>query len=358
MCKDTLLSILEKKEFYISRCLQLAKMGIFEALPNPSVGAVLVYNDRIIGEGATSKYGGPHAEVNAINAVSDPELLKEATLYVSLEPCSHFGKTPPCADLIIEKKIPKVVIGIQDPFAKVCGQGIKKLKAAGVEVIVGVLEKECEEVNQRFFTFHEKKRPYIILKWAQTQDGYIAPLKKDFTAPFWISNPYSLQLVHKWRSEEISFLVGTQTVLDDNPTLNTRKWYGKNPTRIYIDRKGIVPDDFHLKDQSQPTICITENKNLKSLNNLTYICVDFSKHIIPQICSILYDLNILSLVIEGGRQTIQEFIDLNMWDEARIFTANKYLYQGTSAPKIKTPVTKETATIESDTLDYIYPLKR
>lgn len=358
MCKDTLLSILEKNEFYISRCLQLAKTGIFEALPNPSVGAVLVYKDQIIGEGATSKYGGPHAEVNAINAVKNPELLKESTLYVSLEPCSHFGKTPPCADLIIEKKIPKVVIGIQDPFAKVCGQGIKKLKAAGIDVIVGVLEKECEDINKRFFTFHERKRPYIILKWAQTQDGFIAPLKKNVTAPFWISNVYSLQLVHKWRSEESAFLVGTQTVLDDNPTLSTRSWFGKNPIRIYIDRKGSVPDDFNLKDQSQPTICITENKNLKNTHNLTYIRIDFSIPIIPQICSILYDLNIPSIVIEGGRRTIQEFIDLNLWDEARVFTSYEHLYEGIQAPKIKKYSSTETIVIENNTLEYIYPLKR
>ena len=222
-------------EKYINRCLEIAKNGLIAAMPNPSVGAVIVYNDTIIGEGFTDAYGGNHAEVNAIKAVKNKSLLSKSTLYVSLEPCSHFGKTPPCCNLIIENKIPNIVVGIIDSNEKVAGQGIKKLLEAGLNVTVGVLEKDCYASNIRFFTFHEKKRPFVILKWAESQDGFIAPEKRIEQKPFWITNEFSRQLVHKWRSEEQSILVGTQTVIDDNPSLNVRDWSGKNPTRIKME---------------------------------------------------------------------------------------------------------------------------
>ena len=221
------------------RCLQLAKNGLGSTYPNPMVGSVIVYEDRIIGEGWHQQAGQPHAEVNAVNSVNDQSLLDKATIYVSLEPCSHFGKTPPCSDLIIAKGIKKVVIGTVDPFAEVAGRGIKKLIDAGCEVLVGVLEQECQQLNKRFFTFHQKKRPYIILKWAESLDGFIAPEAKSRSSrePVWITNSYSKQLVHKWRAEEQSILVGTKTVEADNPSLTTRDWSGKSPTRIVLDRE-------------------------------------------------------------------------------------------------------------------------
>ncbi len=335
MFKDTVLSILEKDEYYISRCIQLAKQGTFAALPNPSVGAVVVHNDKIIGEGFTSAYGGSHAEVNAIGQVKDQALLKESTLYVSLEPCSHFGKTPPCCDLVIAKQIPRVVVGTIDPFAKVCGMGIQKMKEAGIEVKVGVLGEECRESNVRFFTFHQKKRPYIILKWAESQDGFIAPLQRDIQAPVWLSNAYAQQLVHQWRSEEMAFLVGTQTVIDDNPSLTTRSWYGQNPKRIYIDRKGVITDAYAINNQNDATICITANKNAKSTKHITYYYADFDSNLVQQICAILYELQLLSVVIEGGSQTIQHFIAADLWDEARIFSSEILLGEGITAPHFK-----------------------
>jgi diaminohydroxyphosphoribosylaminopyrimidine deaminase / 5-amino-6-(5-phosphoribosylamino)uracil reductase len=232
---------------YIKRCIELAKNGLGTTYPNPLVGSVIVYNEEIIGEGWHRKSGEPHAEVNAINSVKDKSLLSKSTIYVSLEPCSHFGKTPPCCDLIIANKIPNVVIGTIDPFAKVSGSGIKKLIEAGKNVTIGILEDECKELNKRFFTFHTKKRPYIILKWAESSAGFIAPIFKEKQEPIWITNSFSRQLVHKWRSEEQAILVGTQTVLDDNPKLNTRDWNGQNPIRIILDRTGKISEDYHIK---------------------------------------------------------------------------------------------------------------
>ena len=246
-------------ELYMQRCLDLAAKGLREAMPNPSVGAVLVYNGKIIGEGYTSPYGGPHGEVNCLNSVQTQHrhLIKEATLYVSLEPCSHYGKTPPCCDLIIQHEIKTIVIGTADPYKKVAGNGIRKLKEAGKEVIVGILEKRCRDFNRRFFTFHEKKRPYVILKWAETADGFISPLNEtrdksdrpQDKKPVWITNVYSRQLVHKWRSEEMAILVGTNTVIHDNPKLDARDWKGKNPIRIVLDRTNRIPDDYFVKNK-------------------------------------------------------------------------------------------------------------
>ena len=320
------------EEYYIKRCLELAKNGLPSAMPNPSVGAVIVYENKIIGEGFTSAYGGSHAEVNAINSVKDKSLLSKSTIYVSLEPCSHFGKTPPCCDLILKHAIPNIVIGTIDPNSKVAGNGIKKLTEAGKNVTVGVLENECIDSNKRFFTFHTKKRPYIILKWAESQDGFLAPEKKEKIAPVWISNEYSRQLVHKLRSEEMAILVGTKTVLEDNPQLDVRDWNGKNPVRIVLDRTGKITENYHVKDQKIKTIIITEQENLTSFENLIYENAIFDIHLPIKICSILFKYNLQSVIIEGGNKTLQTFIDANFWDEARVFKGENFFKSGIKAP--------------------------
>ncbi len=322
-------------EKYIKRCIELAKNGLGTTSPNPMVGSVIVYNDTIIGEGYTSPYGGNHAEVNAINSVVDKELLKKATLYVSLEPCNHFGKTPPCSDLIVKCKILKVVIGCIDSFDKVAGKGIEKLKKHGCDVEVGVLEGECVELNKRFFTYHTKKMPYIILKWAETSDGFISPhSKREEIKPVWITNQYSRQLVHKWRTEEQAILVGTNTAINDNPKLDVRNWHGKNPIRIVIDRNLRIPKNYHLFDNCIKTIVLTENKNGVGADNLIFEQIDFSKNLAQQICVVLYKHTIQSVIIEGGSQTIQTFINANLWDEARIFIGVITFNKGVSAPVI------------------------
>jgi len=337
-------------EKYIKRCIELARNGLGSTYPNPLVGSVIVHNGKIIGEGWHRKAGEAHAEVNAINSVKDESLLKSATIYVSLEPCSHFGKTPPCSDLIIARGIEKVIIGTIDPFAKVAGRGIKRLMDAGCKVQVGILEKECLELNKRFFTFHKKQRPYIILKWAQSQDGFIAPEAKEEKRPVWISNKYSGQLVHKWRSEEAAILVGTNTVLEDNPKLNVRKWTGENPVRIVIDKDLKIPETFSVLDGSQKTIVICENKPKKSVNgNLIFEEIDFSENISEAICEVLYKYELQSVIIEGGSNTLRQFIDKGLWDEARIFTGNMQLKKGLKAPEISGKIWKESY-IDTDNL--------
>lgn len=321
-----------KHEQYIKRCLEIAQKGIGFTRPNPSVGAVLVVGDKIIGEGFTSPYGGNHAEVNAINSVSDKELLKQAIIYVTLEPCSHFGKTPPCSDLIIESGIKKVVIGCRDTNSLVAGKGIEKLENAGCDVIVGVLEKECLEHHRRFFTFQNKKRPFIILKWAETLDGFIAPEERNEVKPVWITNEVSRQLVHQWRSEEHAILVGTNTVLEDNPKLNVRSWEGLNPIRVVIDRELKIPKSFHVYDASVKTIFITE-KVVEKSENIFFEKIDFSKPIAPQICAVLFKHNIQSVIIEGGAQILQAFIDDNLWDEARVFIGKTSFGGGVKSPE-------------------------
>lgn len=340
-------------EKYILRCIQVAKNGLGSTLPNPMVGSVIVHESKVIGEGYTSPYGGPHAEVNAINSVKNKTLLERATLYVTLEPCSHYGKTPPCADLIIAHKIPKVVIGLLDPHVKVAGNGIQKLKDAGCEVIVNILEKDCEEHHKRFLTFHQKKRPYVILKWAETLDGYIAPkqsLREANPSPFWITNIHSRQLVHKWRCDEQAILVGTNTVLKDNPKLNVRLWTGKSPIRIIIDRNLKIGSDLHVMDGSVKTIVFTEIAHDDNyFKGMDYEVIDFSKNVALQIGNVLYKHNILSVIVEGGAITLQMFLDANLWDEARVFRGPNYFEKGLRAPKInKFPIEKRA--ILTDTL--------
>ncbi|MDQ8012073.1 MAG: bifunctional diaminohydroxyphosphoribosylaminopyrimidine deaminase/5-amino-6-(5-phosphoribosylamino)uracil reductase RibD [Flavobacterium nitrogenifigens] len=331
-------------EKYIKRCIELAQNGLGTTYPNPMVGSVIVYEGKIIGEGWHKKAGEPHAEVNAVNSVKNKSLLKKATIYVSLEPCSHFGKTPPCCDLIIANEIPNVVVGTVDPNEKVAGKGILKLIEAGANVTVGVLEDECNELNKRFFTFHQKKRPYIILKWAESQDGFLAPEKAidHDRKPIWITNQYSRQLVHKWRTEEQAILVGTQTVVDDNPKLNARDWDGNNPTRIVIDRNNRIDKDSFIFDDSVRTIIFSSETEKSSKENTQFETIDFNKNIVPQILDVLYQNQIQSGIIEGGRQTLQSFIDENLWDEARIFIGKTSFEKGTKAPEISRKNTIKT----------------
>ena len=317
------------------------------------VGSVVVLHDKIIGEGYTSAYGGHHAEVNAIMSVPDKSLLREATLYVTLEPCSHFGKTPPCSDLIIKYKIPKVVIGIIDPHKKVAGKGIKKLKDAGCEVILGVLKKDCIAHHKRFLTFYKKKRPYIILKWAETSDRFIAPEKEIRTEnhqPYWITNENSRQLVHQWRSQEHAILVGTNTVIEDNPKLNVRHWKGNSPIRIVVDKTLRIHKKHHIFDKSTKTIVITNEKNNENfLEGIHYEHIDFSKNSVHQICAVLHKLQILSVIVEGGLHTLQSFINTGIWDEARVFTGSTTFKKGIKAPEfIGEPIFSKK--IKEDTL--------
>ncbi|RDY61311.1 bifunctional diaminohydroxyphosphoribosylaminopyrimidine deaminase/5-amino-6-(5-phosphoribosylamino)uracil reductase RibD [Flagellimonas nanhaiensis] len=323
---------------YILRCIQLGEKGLGTTAPNPMVGCVVVHDGEIIGEGYTSPYGGSHAEVNAINSVKNKKLLSSSTLYVTLEPCSHHGKTPPCADLIAAHKIPHVVIGLKDPHSKVAGKGIEKLKQSGCEVTVGVLEKDCRWHHKRFLSFHEKNRPFVILKWAETEDGFIAPesnKRNSEPEPFWITNTYSRQLVHKWRSEEQAILVGTNTVLEDNPKLTSRNWNGKNPIRVVLDRALRLDIDHHVFDKTVKTIVITEVKeSRKYIEGVDYEVIDFSESIAKQVCEVLYWHSITSVLIEGGRMTLQAFIHENLWDEARIFKGSSQFGNGVTAPKV------------------------
>lgn len=332
----------------MKKCLELAKKGMGYVSPNPMVGCVIVFNDEIIGEGYHQEYGTDHAEVNAIENVKDKSLLKKSTLYVNLEPCVHFGKTPPCTNLIIESKIPKVVIGCADSYSEVSGKGIKKMQNRGIEIIVGVLGKESRELNKRFFTFHEKKRPYIILKWAESKDGFMAPLNQN--KPFWMTSSESKKLVHKWRAEEEAILIGRITAKKDNPSLTVREVAGSNPIRIIIDKNLTLSGDLNLFNSDAKTIIFN---SLKSEENGTnqFIKIDFN-YLIEKILKELHKQNIQSVKIEGGSITLQSFIDANIWDEARIFTANKLFSQGLKTPIIEGKIILERK-IGTDTLEII-----
>jgi diaminohydroxyphosphoribosylaminopyrimidine deaminase/5-amino-6-(5-phosphoribosylamino)uracil reductase len=327
---------MELNEKYMHRCLELARLGAGDVAPNPMVGSVIVYNGKIIGEGYHRKYGGPHAEVNAINAVSTPEILKKSTLYVSLEPCAHYGLTPPCSDLIIEKEIPEVIIGTVDPFSEVAGKGIEKLEKVGVKVTLGVLEKDCRELNKRFFTFHERKRPYVILKWAQTIDGFIDVERspESFGEPTWITGDLALQLVHKIRSEESAILVGTNTAEKDNPSLTVRHWPGENPYRLVLDKKLRLPGSLNLLNGLQKTLVFNARRNGEE-GLTSFVKIDSEKEILPQILAELYQRNILSVIVEGGRQLLESFFYTGLWDEAHVFIGETFFYNGIRAPQIK-----------------------
>ncbi len=318
------------------RCLELAALGIGYVSPNPMVGAVVVMDNIIIGEGYHRKYGEAHAEVNAINQVisnfSDwADLLDQSTLYVSLEPCAHYGKTPPCADLIIKHKIPKVVVGCRDPFEAVNGKGIEKLLDAGTDVMTGVLEKECQWLNRRFFTRVQKHRPYVILKWAQTRDRFFAPADH---SQLWITGPESRRLVHQWRSEEDAVLVGKTTAAIDNPQLNVRYAKGRNPRRVVIDRKLELSKNLNLFDQSVETLIF--NEVLTEVDhNIKYIALeDFDRYVPQYILYQLYLQDTQSVIIEGGAHTLNSFIEAGLWDEARIFTGPAELEKGIRPPEI------------------------
>jgi diaminohydroxyphosphoribosylaminopyrimidine deaminase/5-amino-6-(5-phosphoribosylamino)uracil reductase len=317
------------------RCLDLAGPGLGYTAPNPLVGSVIVYRGRIIGEGYHQRYGGPHAEVNAVQAVTDKSLLPESTLYVNLEPCSHSGKTPPCADLIISTGIHEVVIGTMDPNPLVSGNGIQKLKQAGIKVTTGILQDQCHALNKRFFTFHKKKRPFVILKWAQTRDGYIDVLREKAgnETPNWISNEISRMLVHKWRCEEQSILVGTQTAFLDNPRLNVRQWPGNSPVRMVIDRSLRLPKDLHLFDNTIPTVVFNEIKD-KQESLTTYVKLDFNGNILKPLLLYMQDEGLQSVIVEGGQILINSFIKDNLWDEARVFSGSKEFGAGIQAPVI------------------------
>ena len=368
------------------RCLELAKLGAGYVAPNPMVGAVLVHEEKIIGEGHHQNYGGPHAEVNCINSVKkeDENKISSSVLFVSLEPCSHFGKTPPCSDLIIANKIPEVVIGCRDPFKEVDGKGIEKLKTAGIKVTYGILEKECQQLNKRFFTFHQKHRPYIILKWAETADGKIAPnggeritepllndetnLKNEISisedsalvaspvggsrkgARLNISNEQTNRLVHKWRSEEASILVGTHTALLDDPELTTRNWSGPSPVRLVVDMDLKLPSTLKLFNGQQRTVIFNTVKH-EEHDNLIYYQVTGDVSLVHQIINALYQMKIQSMLVEGGARLLQSFIDEEMWDKVRkIKNEELKISNGLAAPELLLKNEKQEIKILNDSI--------
>ncbi len=337
-------------ELYMQRCLQLAQLGAGNTAPNPMVGAVLLHNNVIIGEGYHHQYGEAHAEVNCINSVSieNRPLIEKSILYVSLEPCAHFGKTPPCADLIISQKIPTVVIGCTDSYAEVSGKGIEKLKASGVKVITGVLEKKARYLNRRFFTFFEKHRPYIILKWAQSGNAQIA--NADFSTVK-ISNEFTNRLVHKWRNEEAAIMVGTNTALYDNPSLTNRYWHGNSPVRIVIDKDLKLPLGHHVFSGETKTIVFNLLKE-ENAGNVIFKRIAAEKTI-PSILKQLYEMKIQSVLIEGGTKLLQSFIDGGVWDEARVITNQTMIIEnGIAAPVLRNSTTQHTETFFSDSIQY------
>ena len=322
-------------EKYMQRCLELAVHGLGNVSPNPLVGCVIVKDDKIIGEGYHQVYGGPHAEVNAINSVKNKKLLKKSTLFVNLEPCSHHGKTPPCSDLIISMGIPEVIIGQKDPNPMVAGQGIEKLSNSSCKVKTGILEQESRYLNRRFNVFHEKKRPYIILKWAQTLDGFMDIDRNADIKPGnnWISNYQLTRLVHKWRTEEDAIMIGTTTALNDNAKLTAREWPGKNPLRIVLDENLILPDNLNVLDDSTPTIIFT-SKQKRARQNTEFIAIDFQKDIFSQMMDILYKKGVQSIIVEGGKILLESFLKINLWDETRVIIGNKIFHKGLKGPDL------------------------
>jgi diaminohydroxyphosphoribosylaminopyrimidine deaminase/5-amino-6-(5-phosphoribosylamino)uracil reductase len=333
----------------MSRCIELAKLGAGNVAPNPMVGAVLVYENLILGEGYHKKFGEAHAEVNCVASVAEHNkpLIEKSTMYVSLEPCSHFGKTPPCSDLIVQKEIEKVVIGCSDIFEKVNGSGIERLRNAGVEVVTGILEKESKELNKRFFTFHEKKRPYIILKWAQSANGKIGSSNQRIL----ISNEITNRLVHKWRSEEAGILVGKNTVLADDPSLTTRLWKGNNLVRIIIDPELDLRSSSEVFNYEAKTIVYNFSKT-ETEGNVHFICLG-KDNFLQNLLSSLYENDIQSVLVEGGAKTLQSFIDSGLWDEARVITNLEMIIEnGIAAPSMKNFELLKEEEISSDLISY------
>ena len=336
---DKVTTAVEIQEIYMQRCIDLASKGAGHVAPNPMVGSVIVHNDKIIGEGYHQQFGKAHAEVNAVNSVPAElrHLLAESTLYVSLEPCSHHGKTPPCADLIVRSEIPRVVIASKDPNPYVAGKGIQKLLDAGVEVITGVLEKEADYLNRRFMTFYLKHRPYIILKWAESADCFMAPNEPK---QVWLTNNYSKKLVHQWRSEEQAIMVGKRTVEIDDPELTVRLIEGRNPARIVIDRTLSLPLSHKIFLPGAPVYVYNELKEHKD-GDIHFESINFSIPVLPQVLKSLVMHHIQSVIVEGGPATLQHFINENLWDEARVFTAPVKLNSGKPSPKLPGQIAKE-----------------
>lgn len=329
---------------FMQRCLTLAQKGLGYTYPNPMVGCVVVHEGKIIAEGWHKKAGKDHAEREAILSVKNQHILSNSTLYVNLEPCDHQGKTPPCSDLIVQMKIPRVVIGCLDQNQKVFGKGLKKLQAAGCAVKTGVLETQCIELNRRFFSFHQKKRPYVILKWAESADGFIAP--KNTNTKYWLTDVLSKQRVHQWRSQEQAIMIGLHTALIDNPKLNTRLWAGNNPTPVVIDpNQKLSHSDNHLVKEKNTIIIV--NKKLEATDAHTQIdAADILKR--------LYQEELQSVIIEGGTKTLQHFIDANLWDEARIFITKKKWHDGVKGPQINKNLIASSTTLKEDTLVTLY----
>ena len=329
---------------YIKRCIELASKEIGNTYPNPLVGCVIVHENKIIGEGSHKAYGDEHAEVNAINSVNDKNLLAKSTLYVNLEPCNHYGKTPPCSDLILKYKIKNVVIGSIDPNKTVKGGGIEKLESNGCNVTYGILKNECDYLNKRFFTYHKQRRPYVILKWAESNDGFISPIKSKREV-YWISGEKSKKLSHKWRSEEHSILVGVQTIIDDNSTLTTRLVDGKNPIRIVLDPNCRIPINSKVFSKDSKTIILSKTENNSIEKNIRIVNYDKMEFILRS----LYDLKFQSVIIEGGAKTIKNFLDSDTWDSIKIFKSDKNLKNGIKSPEIDISKFQKTK-IGDDTL--------
>lgn len=329
------------EEKFMWRCLELARCGAGHTEPNPMVGAVVVHNGKIIGEGYHRKCGEGHAEVNAIASVRDESLLRDATLYVSLEPCSHYGKTPPCAELILRKRIPRVVVGCMDPFPEVSGRGVKMLREGGVEVVAGVLEREAWELNRVFMTVQTLRRPYIRLKWAQSRDGFIDKARTSAAEPPVVfSTPETQVRVHKMRAESAAIMVGTRTALLDNPSLTVRRWAGQSPVRVVLDREFLIPNDYHLLDGSQPTLVFTlegKGQEGKEIPGVTYCELDRKVAVLPQILDELFRRKLNSLMVEGGAMLLNSFLEAGLWDEATVETAPVELGAGVEAPIIRQP---------------------
>ena len=342
----------QNDRLYMKRALQLAKLAGVESAPNPMVGSVIVHNSKIIGEGYHKKYGEAHAEVNAVNAVKDMSLLRSSTIYVTLEPCAHHGKTPPCSDLIVQHQFKRVVVACKDTFSEVSGRGIEKMKKAGITVDVGLLEDEARELNKRFFTYHEKKRPYVILKWAQTLDGFMDRLPEERSKGInWITTPIMKTFVHRWRSKEQAIMVGWKTIANDNPSLTVREVEGASPHRFIIDPECQTPVDAKVLNDNKSTTIIVKKNIFKKLPDSVEI-VSIEKYSTKEILKVIYNRNMLSVFIEGGAHTLQKFINDDLWDEARVIEGPVTFGKGLNSPVIQGALERGLEEIEENNIIY------